>query len=567
MQKLTYPLFYQRRVTKTVWVRDLPIGSKHPIVVQSMLTSHTYHPIACLKEIKQLQQAGCMLIRLAIPSRRDLAQMATIRKLMIEEGITIPLAADIHFAPHLALDACEFFEKIRINPGNFSDRAKNSSSRSHLAFDLQEGRERFRQRIIPLVKKLKEKKLALRIGVNQGSLSSRMLQAYGDTPLGMVASALEAIELFAEHNFHQIIVSLKSSNPLVVQKAYRLFCQKSKAKIPLHLGVTEAGNETAGRSKSLVGITPLLFDGIGDTLRISLTENSINEVVFAKQFLAKFSNYEKVCWKEKKYHQNITQYRIENTALQSKEKIQLAGASNVKIGKPQKLQLPEKDFFTADFNYIFTEDQLFFTKEQAPLFVWRDSLQELPPPETYIAILFDFHNPIRSIRKIYQKYQKLPCPAGILLPPKTSSTDYSLEVQQACLLGEGLLDFLLIHPHSTITQLQRLSFLLQATKTKISRTEYIACPSCGRTIFNLQKITAKIKQQTNHLKGIKIGIMGCMVNGPGEMADSDFGYVGSASGKVDLYLGHQRIKRSIPEHLAVDSLIELIKKEGKWVAP
>lgn len=568
MKKLAYPLFYHRRKTKTVWVKDLPIGKEHPLVIQSMLTSQTNRPNNCIMEIKNLQEVGCMLIRLAIPSRKSLEYMEEIRRLMKEEGLNTPLSADIHFAPHLALDACEFFDKIRINPGNFSDRAKNSSARSHFAFDLEEGKERFRERIIPLVKKLQEKKLALRIGVNQGSLSSRMLQSYGDTPLGMVQSALEAIELFEAQGFGNIVVSLKSSNPLVVQKAYRLFCQKCKTNNPLHLGVTEAGNETAGRSKSLVGIAPLLFDGIGDTIRISLTEDSVNEVVFAKKFLKNFSAEVKESSKQiakQNYFQDLEQYRVTNQPLMLTEKLQLGAASNVKIGKTLSLQLPKKDFFDSDFEYSLQNGNFFFQGQKKPLFVWHSPLEKLPELKNYAAILANFSNPIRKIRKVYKKYQKFSLPLGVLLPPQNTSTDYSLELQQACLLGEGLLDFLLLHPKTTNTQLVRLSFLLQATKTKISRTEYIACPSCGRTLFDLQEVTAKIKAKTNHLKGVKIGIMGCMVNGPGEMADSDFGYVGSGSGKIDLYLGHQKVKRSINESLAVESLIELIKEQGKWV--
>ena len=571
MTKLAYPLFYHRRQTKTVWVKNLPIGSEHPLVIQSMLTSQTNHPRACIAEMKKLKKAGCMLIRLAIPTRKSLEFMEEIKKLMNEEGLEMPLSADIHFAPHLALDACEFFDKIRINPGNFSDRAKNSSARSHLAFDLEEGKARFRERITPLVKILKEKNLALRVGVNQGSLSSRILQAYGDTPLGMVESALEAIDLFTQQGFEKIIVSLKSSNPLVVQKAYRLFCQKCSSQTPLHLGVTEAGNDTAGRSKSLVGIAPLLFDGIGDTIRISLTEDSVNEIIFAKKFLRNFSTSEKTTWQDENYFQDLKQYRVNNKPLlltkinTRKKSLQLGGASNVKLGKTKELTLPEKDFFQHDFEYYIQGKCFFLEKQLKPLFLWKNASQKIPDLQNYTGVLIAISEPIRLIRKFYQDYQNFSLPIGLLLPPRSINTDYSLEIQNACLLGEGLLDFLLLHPKTTKTQLVRLSFLFQATKTKISRTEYIACPSCGRTLFDLQDVTKKIKAKTGHLKGVKIGIMGCMVNGPGEMADADFGYVGSGNGKIDLYLGHKKVRRSIDENLAVESLVELIKTQGKWV--
>ena len=576
MTKIAYPLFYQRRKTKTVWVKDIPIGSEHPIVIQSMLTSQTNSPLCCIQEMKDLKEVGCQIIRLAVPSRKSLEPMPEIRRLMKEEGINVPLTADIHFAPHLAIDSCEFFDKIRINPGNFSDRSKNSTARSKLAFDLEEGKQKFRERIAPLAKKLIKKKLALRIGVNQGSLSSRMLQAYGDTPLGMVESALEAISLFREYHFENIIVSLKSSNPLVVQKAYRLFCQKSSLPVPLHLGVTEAGDETAGRVKSLVGIAPLLFDGIGDTIRISLTEDSCNEILFAKKFLSQFSEKQKEVNFSKKlvpnFLQDLKTYRSHNKPLVFANKTKLADSSNVKIGKLKAQQFSQEDFFEIDFDYYQEKEDFFFDGEEKPLYLWKETTQKIPNEKSfkeqrYSAFLLTFENPVRSVRFIYQKYKKFSLPIGIMLPAKNLNNDYKLELQLGCLLGEGLLDFLLLHPKTTKTQLVRLSYLLQATKTKISRTEFIACPSCGRTLFNLQEVTAKVKAKTGHLKGVKIGIMGCMVNGPGEMADADFGYVGSATGKVDLYLGHQKIIKGIKEEFAVENLIELIKQEGKWQEP
>ena len=564
---ITYPLYYQRRKTLTVKINKLAIGGDHPLVLQSMLTSHTFHSTRCIEEMKQLISAGCQMIRLAIPARRDLAGMEEIRRLMQEEGIDVPLVADIHYAPHLAIDACEFFEKIRINPGNFSDRSKNSSSRSHQAFDFIEGRERFKERITPLIKILKQKKRALRIGVNQGSLSSRVLQKFGDSPKGMVESALEAVELFAEQDFKNIVVSLKSSNPLVIQKAYRLFCQSlpKDLALPLHLGVTEAGNDTSGRIKSIVGIAPLLFDGIGDTIRISLTEDSSQEIIFAKKFLANFKQYEAIKFNKKFYKANLETYRVQNTYLQLKDSnnstTQLADASNVKVGKPENLST--EGYFDTDFYYQKKANKFFFTDIEKPLLKWNDNLEN-PKLQDYSAIIFDFKNPIRTIRYLYSLAKNFSLPVGLLLPAKNKNTDFSLEIQLACLLGEGILDFLLLDYETSKIQLKRLSYLLQATKTKISRTEFIACPSCGRTLFDLQDVTAKVKAKTNHLKGVKIGIMGCMVNGPGEMADADFGYVGSASGKVDLYLGHKKIYRGILEKDAVDSLIDLIKKEGKW---
>lgn len=566
---LSYPLHYKRRKTITVNVGNLLIGSSHPIVIQSMLTSHTHQPEFCLKEIKQLKNLGCQLIRLAIPAKRDLKMMPELRRLMKEEGITIPLVADIHFAPHLALNACDFFEKIRINPGNFSDRSKNFGVCANKTFDLEEGKERFKERIIPLAAKLKKNKLALRIGVNQGSLSTRMLQNYGDTPLGMVKSALEAIQLFHEQNFTNIVVSLKSSNPLVVQKAYRLLCQllPKNIQLPLHLGVTEAGNETAGRIKSLVGIAPLLFDGLGDTIRISLTEDSKNEILFAKKFLTFLKNYKEQDISKENYQVNLEKYRIENKALKINKNTSLANSSSVKIGKTENIKLPEYDFFETDFKYRIEKDnQFFFEKNTKPAFIWKNDNYNLIDLKKFSTIIFNFDNP-RFIRKIYVLHKKFPLPVGMLLPAKIIDTDFSLEIKLACLLGEGLLDFLLLHPKSTTLQLKRISYILQATKTKISRTEYIACPSCGRTVFDLQDITAKIKAKTNHLKGVKIGIMGCMVNGPGEMADADFGYVGSATKKIDLYLGHKKIYKRIPESEAVDALITLIKKHNKWIEP
>lgn len=541
--KLQYPLQYNRRQTREVLVGNIGIGGKNPIRLQSMLTCATTDVETCLQEIRELNQVQCEMIRLTIPTRKDLDSIPEIRRQMAEEGIVIPLIADIHFKPKLAVDACEVFEKVRINPGNYSDKPKNSRVVGDLAA-FEEGKEKIRELIFPLVENLKKYNCALRIGVNHGSLSTRMMEQFGDSPLGMVESALEMVELFEEQDFQQTVISLKSSNPLVVQKAYRLLVQKlpSNNSIPLHLGVTEAGAGEMARIKSLAGIGTLLSDGIGDTIRVSLTEPSHREIVFAKEFMKSFPAIQtsskvspiKLEEKQEALELSLENHRFKNGSI-SWNKTQIGGASPLKLGVPQGEILVQ--------NSMGVKEDFYFEDSENKLWLREDNLTQKHDFSQYEAIIFDFIDPVFSVRKFFREQEKqLELPCGVQVQFEEENKFFIL-AQLATLLSEGYLDFLLLPSKINTEDLTPILYLLQATRTRLFITDYISCPSCGRTLFDLQTTTEKIKQATDHLKGLKIAVMGCIVNGPGEMADADVGYVGSGRGKIDLYLKKQKIRK------------------------
>ena len=573
MDHLHYPLSYFRRKTRVVRVGDLLLGGDSPIRIQSMLTSATSDIVGCMKEIRALNEVGCELIRLSVPSGKDLEAIGEIRRRMQEEGIATPLVADVHFSPRLAVEACEFFEKVRINPGNYTDVSKNTKETSRVEFI--EGRERLREAIVPLVRNLIKYDRSLRIGVNHGSLSTRMIEQYGDSPGGMVESALEAVALFEEQGFNRLVVSLKSSNPIIVQKAYRLMAarQSGEEAVPFHLGVTEAGEGTMGRIKAITGIGVLLRDGLGDTIRVSLTEESIHEIAYARELLKSLEELPTSSnRKEKVWSRNLDHRRVVNRSL-SWSNSQIGGASSVKIGMSPKMKnLPANVRFEPDFEYRINDNGTVPGSFSKPLFL-SDQIAETNRTDMshYSAILFHTDWPVDDLRCYYKEQENSAFPSlpvG-LLPPLEGATKNALrtEIELATALSEGLVDFLLIPDSITSVQLEKLICLLQATRSKVLLPEYIVCPSCGRTLFDLQSTTKKIKSATSHLKGIKIGIMGCIVNGPGEMADADFGYIGSGAGKVDLYLGQKRVERGIEEGRAVDALIRLIKKHNRWIEP
>ncbi|MCP4753203.1 MAG: (E)-4-hydroxy-3-methylbut-2-enyl-diphosphate synthase [Proteobacteria bacterium] len=545
------------------------MGGENPIRIQSMLTSATQEVSSCLSEIRSLEAVDCELIRLAIPSRKDLDSVPQIRRLMREEGIRIPLVADIHFSPRLAVEACELFEKIRINPGNYTDSPKTKSSRETESQNrFAEGREKLKGAILPLARQLKKHKRALRIGVNQGSLSTRMMERFGDSPVGMVQSALEMIELFEEQGINQLVVSLKSSNPVVVQKAYRLLVEKQAKNnaVALHLGVTEAGNGAMARIKSLVGIGALLIDGIGDTIRISLTEPCANEVAFAEKLLSSIFPREEVeesvgsAWLRPINHQ-----RVDNRPLDLGH-VKIGGATGLKIGRLEDTPLPEIDIpFETDFTFREDGNGLFLGNQTQPVYrlVYDDPKAYGTGLRGFSALMVETPDPLVTLRGYYKRTdaERRSVPVGMVYPKEDLLYE---EIQMAAILSEGLLDFLSIPGTINSERLTRLLYLLQATRAKIVATDYIACPSCGRTLFDLESTTERIKKHTRHLKGLKIGIMGCIVNGPGEMADADFGYVGSGTGKIDLYFGQSKVCRGIDEKDAVERLVELIKEKGMW---
>jgi (E)-4-hydroxy-3-methylbut-2-enyl-diphosphate synthase len=565
MELIDYPLKYQRHATRVVHIGHVAIGGDNPICIQSMLTAATGDVAGCLQEIRSLQEVGCGLIRLAIPARMDLERIPELRRVLQEEGINIPLIADIHYSPQLALDACELFEKIRINPGNYSDNPKSVNRQTDGNY-FAEGHEKLKEAIQPLSEKLKKFGNSLRIGVNQGSLSSRMMERYGDSPQGMVQSALEMVALFEALDFFQIVVSLKSSNPITVQKAYRLLVAEGPETnaVPLHLGVTEAGNELMGRIKSLVGMGSLLTDGIGDTFRVSLTEPAANEVVFAKELIEAVNRSINAGEADKgSWCRPVDHLRMKNRLFTSSG-VDIGSGSPLKIGKQSGSSLPKTEIAVeADFSFEVDGETVIIGNERFQAMSRRKLWWKEPISKNQSGIVLDSKLSLRELRAYYRHHEgKAESSAiGMIYPIDSDMAD---EIHVGAILSEGLLDFLLIPAEIEAEAMTRLLTLLQAARARILTTEYITCPSCARTLFDIESTVNSIKKQTRHLKGVKIGVMGCIVNGPGEMADADFGYVGSGKGKIDLYFGQDKVERGIDEKDAVEKLIGLIKEKGRW---
>ncbi len=594
------PLTFLRRPTRIVSVGSLKIGGTEPIRIQSMLTSNTCDISAVLEEITALSKAQCELIRITVPNQLSVASLPLIRQGMRERGIDIPLAADIHFNPKLAIDSCEFVEKVRINPGNYADR-KRFEIREYTDEQYQAELERIEETLLPLIGNLKKYDCALRIGTNHGSLSDRVLNRYGDTPEGMVESALEFIRIFREHDFNDIIISMKSSIPLVMLQAYRFLGIKMAAEgmdYPLHLGVTEAGNEWDGRIKSAIGIGSLLNDGIGDTIRVSLTEPAENEIPVAQSILDGLERFqrESPAWTDT-VHEAPVQF--------SKRSTQAIALGAVKVGGEEIFRFLGLSAYTVpafpsmSFDQIltmpqagaaFSDDiqiyqgllQLGENSEPPPVLLLEDqqigqadfletlagSLAVLKQQTPQLLLVRGFH-PLFPVRRLVQLLDssELKWPIGVIVPEIDDPEQwYGLAAEVGGLHADGLLACLVCPTTNTQRPIfQFCQTLLQSTRARLFKADFISCPSCGRTFFDLNTTTAAIKARTHHLKGVKIGIMGCIVNGPGEMADADFGYVGAGEGKINLYNKQDCVERNIPESQAVDRLIALIKQQGQWV--
>ena len=401
--------------------------------------------------------------------------------------------------------------------------------------------------------------------MNQGSLSTRMIEEFGDSPQGMVQSALEMIQLFEEQGFTQIVVSLKSSNPIVVQKAYRLLdqLQPERGGVVIHLGVTEAGNGLIGRYKSVAGMGALLLDGIGDTIRVSLTEPAVNEIIFAEHFLQTLNlNSQKIDPQEKFWSRSTNNHRVINKSLSIEGK-EIGNASSIKIGVPTSATYTDSEsLLSEDFTYRTNNDgEIFFSNQKKPIkeITSADDYQSPKDANHYSAILFNLSNPLHLLRQYYdlQQNENHQLPLGISFPNQKDPLTPLQVTHITAILIEGLVDFSLLPETMNSVQIEEFINLLQASRSRLLIADYIACPSCGRTLFDLEGITKTIQEKTHHLRGVKIGIMGCIVNGPGEMADADFGYVGSAPGKVDLYYKQNCEVRGIDQEVAVEVLIDL----------
>jgi len=629
---------YSRYKTRVVTIGDVPLGGDNPIRIQSMTTTDTMNTIATVEQSIRMIDAGCEYVRITAPSIKEAQNLELIKKELRARGYNAPLIADIHFTPNAAELAARIVEKVRVNPGNYADKKKFENIEYTDATYVSE-LDRIRERFTPLVKICKEYGTAMRIGTNHGSLSDRILSRYGDTPLGMVESALEFLRICEDNNYYNIVLSMKASNPQVMVQAYRLLIlkmQELNMNYPLHLGVTEAGEGEDGRIKSAVGIGTLLEDGIGDTVRVSLTEDPEFEIPVAKNLIERYSNrvnhkaipeivrlpYSPYDFQKRvsKDAQNIGGSNVPRVIADFSEKQKITPASLFAVGYNYSVPLDKWNLTDQACDYIFAGDNtidfqipgtlgLIFnastwnnlsdTTRSYPLFKLADFLSADKKSEqlNFVSVSIDdiltlsnttiasFSVPVVFVletsnehgmaeqRRIFVEFLNNSISIPVIIKRNYSnvpeekfqlhaSTDFG------ALFLDGFGDGIWISQTNCTSakNVNAIAFgILQATRTRISKTEYISCPSCGRTLFDLQETTAKIRSRTDHLKGIKIGIMGCIVNGPGEMADADYGYVGTGIDKITLYKGREVVERNVNSDKAVDALVELIKKHGDWV--
>jgi (E)-4-hydroxy-3-methylbut-2-enyl-diphosphate synthase len=586
------PYRYQRRATREVMVGRVGVGGANPIRVQSMITCDTMDTEASIAQTVELAEAGCEIVRITAPTVKDAANLQNIVRGLRERGCEAPIVADIHFKPEAAMEAAKWVEKVRINPGNYADSKKFKIleyTDEQYAAEL----ERIRERFTPLVKLCKELGRAMRIGTNHGSLSDRIMNRYGDTPLGMVESALEFARIARDLDYHAFVFSMKSSNPKVMINAYRLLVARLREEgedwnYPIHLGVTEAGEGEDARIKSAIGIGSLLHDGIGDTIRVSLTEDSVHEIPVARA-LAETGNRKPETGKMElgaaPVSYNPFEYERRGSSKIERGGIKLGGDELIRVIVRQasfdkvahKLERmgdyqPEIVYETAGIVEVDPRNDAALARlnESTPAeFVTVRDDVPLPVITAFrlLAAKIDPRHPILLKDALGNDEGRMP---NADEAPNSSflHTLLTAATNIGSLLCDGIGDSILIQGEEAPGQALRLSYnTLQAAGSRIFKTDYVACPSCGRTLFNLQTTTARIKEATSHLKGVKIAIMGCIVNGPGEMADADFGYVGGAPGKVNLYVGKTAVKFNIPEAQAVERLQDLIREHGKWVDP
>lgn len=613
---------YQRFTTRKVKVGTVEIGGDNPIRVQSMTTTDTMDTAATVDQSISLADAGCEIIRITAPSKKEAENLKAIKDELKARGLNVPLVADIHFTPNAAEIAAKIVDKVRVNPGNYADKKKFNTI-EYTDEEYQEQLERINVKFTPLVNICKEEGIAMRIGTNHGSLSDRIMSRYGDTPNGMVESALEFIRICESLDYHDLIISMKASNPQVMVHAYRLLMRTFKEtdrNYPIHLGVTEAGDGEDGRIKSAVGIGTLLEDGIGDTIRVSLTEDPEAEIPVANE-LAK--RYEKRSSSAVDHDGSALPIDFYNYKKRSSLKLHNIGGDNAPVivaDFSNYDKITREDLQSIGYTYDEEIDKwhlgdqaadLLYTAGKALEFDIPGSLnviQEIASVSKYLSQDLNLDQPhlieaeLKDLTDQYLDLLSQDQNAVLILntnhehgmaeqrvaiskliarkieTPIILSRTYDVEFDKVqlfasadlgALLLDGMGDGLFIRANQcSVKDLNALAFgILQATRTRISKTDYIACPSCGRTLFDLQEVTAKIRSRTDHLKGVKIGIMGCIVNGPGEMADADYGYVGSGVKKITLYKGQEVMKKGVDESIAVDNLINIIKEDGKWVEP
>lgn len=584
------PCIYHRRRTISVRIGDTPLGAGHPIRVQSMATTSTLDTEASVAQAERIIAAGAEYLRYTAQDKRVATNLGLIHQELRARGIMTPLVADIHFNPTAADTALEYVEKVRVNPGNYVDNKGVTEWNDEVYRTMH---EKVRERFGAFVERAKTLKRAIRIGVNHGSLSERMVMLYGDTPEGMVQSCLEYLDVCREHDFHDIVISMKSSNTVVMTAAVRLLVARLNElgypAYPLHLGVTEAGEGEDGRIKSAVGIGSLLSDGIGDTIRVSLSEEPECEIPVARALVDYITTREQVTppsdspllpsWEE---YRRLTQDARKDTSSIGA----LVGGSNLPIvlyptdkpldsasfaQRPDALLSPEGQLQIASGTSIVGID----VRRIATDALTAELLEELASkPQILLLLESRGANPVADWRWGFTQLRRAGVRCPSLLHRRYETTDIELfRLYAAADCGSIFLDgwgngLALEAPHLPAEEIIKTEFgILQASRLRMSKTEFISCPGCGRTLYNLQNTIAEIKSATSHLKGLKVGIMGCIVNGPGEMADADYGYVGAAPGKIDLYKGQECIKKGVPQAQAVEHLIQLIKEGGDWKDP
>lgn len=631
---------YSRRKTIEVKIGDIPMGGNNPIRIQSMTTIDTMDTKGSVEQVIRMVDKGCEYVRITAPSIKEAQNLEVIKKELRDRGYHVPLVADIHFTPNAAELAARLVEKVRINPGNYADK-KRFEEIEYTDASYEAELNRIKKKFTPLVKICKEYGTAMRIGTNHGSLSDRIMSRYGDTPLGMVESALEFLRICEDLQYYNIVLSMKSSNPQVMVQAYRLLVQKLDEEgfkpYPLHLGVTEAGDGEDGRIKSSVGIGTLLEDGLGDTIRVSLTEEPEAEVPVAIALANRYQDRElhdpippiqNYSVNPFSYSRRITNdvlniggHQVPRVIADFSNKDKITAASFFALGYNYSVALDKWNITDMACDYVYLGDNVIDFEIPGTLGIiynyktWltqkhKDRVYPFIKPEDFLdgillspqanfiyaclkhitpaflsrlkndgtaVLLIDTYNAhgMAEQRKLFSDLMNEGCKVPVIIGRayRNLATEL-LQLYAATDIGglfiDGLGDGIFISAENCGGDkvVNETAFnILQATRTRISKTEYISCPSCGRTLFDLQETTSKIRSRTFHLKGIKIAIMGCIVNGPGEMADADYGYVGSGPDRITLYRGKEVVKRNVPSAKAVDELIEIIRDDGNWIEP
>jgi len=653
---------YKRLKTLEVKVGDLLIGNYHPIRIQTMTTTDTMDTIGTVEQSIRCIEAGAELVRITAPSKKEAENLLNIKNELHKRGYKTPLVADIHFTPNAAEIAARIVEKVRVNPGNYVDKKKFETIEYSDA-EYEEEIERIRNRFTPLIKICKEYGTAMRIGTNHGSLSDRIMSRYGDTPIGMVESAMEFLRIAESENYYNIVLSMKSSNPQVMVQAYRLLIENMQSELghcyPLHLGVTEAGDGEDGRIKSAIGIGALLEDGIGDTIRVSLTEDSEFELPVCENIVKRYEHVSMAGEDTNRGDENsnvppiknLSRLNITGTNTRKTFAVQNIGGKNVPVVVAdfhKKNEIGRDDLKDIGYKYNPVTDKWNISDMAADYIFCGENIIDFALPGT-LKLIYNYdtwkncidktkcfpvlnaqefldnsleksafmnmimldcysknaeefdegiffekindstvvlclrtenRNAVQSIRRMFLELadREIKNPAIIICHSEKSTNAETLihfAIETGALLIDGFGNGICLTDHHLDKNqipdyklINSIAFgILQASRTRISKTEFISCPSCGRTLFDLQETTAKVRAVTHHLKGLKIAIMGCIVNGPGEMADADFGYVGSGAGKITLYKGKEVVKRNIPEAIAVEELLSLLKENNVWVEP